>query len=77
MKKLRVYLETSTISHLDAPDTPDKMADTTLFWEDLQDGKHELFISPVVIGEIEQTREPKRSFLLNQMKALDIQLLAD
>jgi hypothetical protein len=28
MKKLKIYLDTSVISHLDAPDVPDKEADT-------------------------------------------------
>jgi hypothetical protein len=28
MRKLKIYLDTSVISHLFADDTPDKMADT-------------------------------------------------
>ena len=36
MKKLKLYLDTSVISHLDAPDTPEKMADTLALWEDLK-----------------------------------------
>jgi hypothetical protein len=28
MKKTKIYLDTSVISHLDAPDTPEKMGDT-------------------------------------------------
>jgi len=76
MRRIKVYLESSAISHLDAPDVPDRMADTKLFWQDLVDGKYEIFISPVVIGEIEKTGEPKRTFLLEQLKTLDMQLLA-
>jgi len=76
MNKLKIYLETSTISHLDAPDAPDKMADTKLFWQDLLDGKYELFISPVVIDEIEKTRGPKLDFMLEQLNGLDFTLLA-
>lgn len=77
MRKLRIYLESSAISHLDAPDVPDKMADTKLFWEDLQAGKYDVYISPVVVNEIERTSEPKRAFMLEQIKSLDIQLLAE
>ena len=77
MRRTRVYLETSAISHLDAPDVPDKMADTKLFWQDLSDGKYEIFISPVVVVEIERTAEPKRGFMLEKMKALELQLLAE
>jgi len=36
LKKLKLYLDTSVISHLDAPDTPEKMADTLALWEDLK-----------------------------------------
>jgi len=77
MRKLRIYLESSAISHLDAPDVPDKMADTKLFWQDLQAGKYDVYISPVVVSEIEKTSEPKRNFMLEQIKSLDIQLLAE
>ena len=35
MRKLRLYLDTSTISHLFANDTLDKMRDTNLLWEDM------------------------------------------
>jgi len=76
MRKLKIYLDSSVISHLDAPDTPDKMADTKLFWKDLLRGVYDVFISPVVIGEIQKTAEPKLSFMLEQMKGLDMTLLA-
>ena len=77
MRKLRIYLETSAISHLDAPDVPDKMADTKLFWQDLQAEKYDVYISSVVVSELEKTSEPKRTFMLDQIKSLNIQLLAE
>ena len=76
MKKLGVYLDSSVMSHLDAPDTPEKMADTKLFWKDLLDDLYDVFISPVVIAEIQRTAEPKLNFMLEQMKALNFNLLA-
>jgi len=33
MKKLKIYIDTSVISHLDQHDAPEKMADTLAFWE--------------------------------------------
>lgn len=30
-KKLKIYIETSVISHLDAPDRPDRMEETAPF----------------------------------------------
>jgi len=36
MKKTRIYLDTSVISHLDANDTPEKMGDTLRLWEKIK-----------------------------------------
>jgi hypothetical protein len=33
MKKLRIYLDTSVVSHLKHEDTPDKMNDTVELWD--------------------------------------------
>jgi len=62
---------------LDAPDVPDKMADTKLFWQDLLAGKYDVVVSPLTVREIEQTSEPKLTFMLEQMKAIEFQLLAE
>ncbi|MCL2618556.1 MAG: twitching motility protein PilT [Defluviitaleaceae bacterium] len=67
MRKLRLYLDTSTISHLYADDALDKMRDTNLLWEDVIDGKHDIFISPVVIDEVESCAEPKRSQMFERL----------
>jgi len=40
MKKLKIYLDTSVISHLQHEDVPEKMKDTLLFWEELKTGKY-------------------------------------
>jgi len=45
MKKLKIYLDTSVISHLQHEDTPGKMRDTLLFWDELKTGKYEVVIS--------------------------------
>ena len=47
MKKLRVYLDTSIISHLDAPDTPEKMEETIALWNEI--GQFDVFISDILI----------------------------
>jgi predicted nucleic acid-binding protein len=64
MKKLKLYLDTSVISHLYAPDVPEKMADTLKLWEAVKRGSYIICISPVVITEIEDCYEPKQSKLL-------------
>ncbi len=63
MKKLKLYLDTSVISHLDAHDTPEKMVDTLALWEDIKDNKFEVIISDVTFGELAQCNEPKASLL--------------
>jgi predicted nucleic acid-binding protein len=63
MKKLRIYLDTSVISHLDAPDVPDKEADTQRLWEDIKAGKYEVVISDLTLVEMRNCPEPKRSFM--------------
>jgi len=64
MKKLKIYLDTSVVSHLDAPDTPDKQEDTSKLWGAIRAGEYDVYISPVVMVELDGCPEPKRSTLL-------------
>ena len=76
MKKLKLYLDTSVISHLHAPDTPDKMADTLLLWEEIQAGLYDVYVSPVVFEELNKCKEPKKSIItdyLNNIKFIIIE----
>jgi len=52
MKKIKLYLDTSVISHLFADDTPDKMADTVRLWCELANRKYEIYISDMVTNEV-------------------------
>lgn len=63
MKKLRVYLDTSVISHLNQEDVPEKMEQTRKLWKMLQTGKYEVVISDLVLAEINECKEPKRAIL--------------
>ncbi len=38
MRKLKVYLDTSVISHLDQQDAPEKVADTLKLWSMFENG---------------------------------------
>jgi predicted nucleic acid-binding protein len=77
MKKLRIYLDTSVVSHLDAPDAPEWEADTRRLWKDIEAGVYDVFISPVVVTEIERCREPKLSRLREQLKLVQYTLLEE
>ena len=67
MKKLKLYLDTSVISHLDAPDAPDKMADTKRLWTLMKYCRYDIVISDATIDELEGCAEPKRSFMYEQL----------
>jgi hypothetical protein len=45
VKKLKIYLDTSVISHLDTPDTPEKMADTRRLWDAIKLGVFDAVLS--------------------------------
>ena len=76
MRKLRVYLDTSVISHLQQEDVPEKMRETLELWEQFKE-RHdiEVVISDLVIREISKCSEPKLSFLLGELARLDYTLV--
>jgi len=63
VKKTRIYLDTSVISHLDAPETPEKMEDTLRLWGKIQAGAYDVVLSRVVFDELNRCQEPKKSYL--------------
>ena len=77
MRKLKLYLDTSTISHLFAEDRPDRMKETNQLWQDFVDNKHSIFISQVVIDEIERCPEPKRNHMLEKLSQIDFNVLTE
>ena len=75
MRKLKMYLDTSVMSHLFADDAPEKMAVTNKLWETPTFEEYDLFISAVVIDEINKCPEPKRSQMLEKMALIQFQIL--
>ena len=71
LKKLKIYLDTSVISHLDQNDLPDKMADTLKLWEDIKLGLYDVYISSVTLSEIHNCCEPKRTKLYEYLGTID------
>jgi hypothetical protein len=63
MKRVRVCLDTSVVSCLDAPETPERMIHTQMFWESAKSGVYEIIISDVTLDELDACPEPKRSFM--------------
>jgi predicted nucleic acid-binding protein len=77
MKKLKIYLDTSVISHLDQQDAPERMAETKMLWEEIKAGVYDVFISPVVVTEIERCHEPKLSILRERLQSIQYTLLQE
>jgi len=63
MRKKKIYLDTTVISHLRHDDRPEWMADTLELWDILKTGKYDVCISDVVTGELAKCKEPKRTEL--------------
>jgi predicted nucleic acid-binding protein len=71
MKKLRLYLDTSVISHLDQQDVPALMAETHRLWEKIKAGDFDIVISDVVQAEIDDNIEEKRNTLYRFLSEIE------
>jgi len=74
MRKSKLYLDTSLISHLEAQDTPEKMNDTLLLWRDITNGKYEVYLSNVTLDELSECPEPKQTILLEYLGQVDYKI---
>jgi predicted nucleic acid-binding protein len=59
-KKPKVYLDTSVISHLFQDEKPEAQEYTLEFWEMIKNGEFDIYISRVVLEEIEKAPSEKR-----------------
>ena len=71
MNKLKVYLDTSVISHLMQEDVPEKMSETLKLWDIFKAGKYDVFLSTVTLQEIDNCPEPKRTELFKHLGEID------
>ncbi|TFG14940.1 MAG: PIN domain-containing protein [Promethearchaeota archaeon] len=70
---MKIYLETSVINFLFAEDAPEKMKITKEFFNIINE--FEVFISDIVLLEIEQAPEQKKELLLNVISQYKIKAL--
>lgn len=77
MPKLRLYLDTSVINHLFHDDTPERRSTTEEFFHNAVAPRlYEVFISSIVIDEIQKTPDPgHRQELMGVVAQYDIPLL--
>ena len=76
MKKLKIYLETSTISHLDQQDAHLLMAETHKLWNLIKADQYDAVISNVAVDEINRCEEDKRSTLFGYVAEIDYTFVA-
>lgn len=74
MNKIKVYLDTSVISYLDQKDAPERMKETHDVWEIFRKGYYEIYISDVVVYEINKCSREKREILLDYLDHTSLQL---
>jgi len=63
MRKQKIYLDTSIISHLHQLDAPDKMDDTFALWEHITDGLYDVVLSSVGFYELSKCSTEKQTVL--------------
>ena len=68
MKKLKIYLDTSFISHLHQLDALNKMNDSLILWKDILAGEYNTVISEITTRELMDCAEPKRSIIAKYLK---------
>jgi len=72
MNKTKVYLDTSVISYLEQEDSPEKMQITRNVWELLKKGEYDIYVSEVVISELNKCKDDKkRNLLLNHLTEIN------
>jgi predicted nucleic acid-binding protein len=71
MRKPKIYLDTSVISHLDQHDAPEKMSDTLILWEDIKAGAYDIYLSAVALNEILANDNNKRLVLLEYLNGIE------
>jgi predicted nucleic acid-binding protein len=80
MRKLKLYIETSTWNFVFADDAPEKRDITIQFFSAVENGSYDVFISQVVLEEINDAPEPRRSQLfdlIRKIKPVDLDLTPD
>ncbi|MCR5290603.1 MAG: PIN domain-containing protein [Treponema sp.] len=75
-RKTKIYLDTSVLSYLQQEDSPERMASTIQFWEELKKRDDlDIYLSDVTLAEVSECYEPKRSFLQEKLKEIQFSFL--
>lgn len=75
MNRIKIYLDTSVISYLDQKDAPEKMKETQDVWKLFKNGVYEVYISDIVLYEINKCNEEKREILLDYLEQIEYHMI--
>ncbi|OQW92433.1 MAG: hypothetical protein BWK78_01720, partial [Thiotrichaceae bacterium IS1] len=75
MKNLKLYLETSTWNFYYADDAPEKQAVTRAFFDSLPNSPYDIYISEVVLEEIDNASTAKATQLRKLMAQFPLTML--
>lgn len=56
--------------HLQQEDAPERMKDTLVLWKQFEDGKYDVCLSQVILDEVGECREPKKSLLYEYLSRI-------
>ncbi|MDR0859285.1 MAG: PIN domain nuclease [Oscillospiraceae bacterium] len=71
LRKIKIYLDTSVLSYLEQIDAPYKTAETLELWDVFRTRDDvEILISNIALEEFSETKEPKRSRVLDLIGTL-------
>ncbi len=74
-KKPNLYIDTSVLSFYFADDVPKERDITREFFEEMRKDRVQTFISEIVVREINNAPEPKKSKLLNLINKYNLRVL--
>lgn len=74
-RKLKVYLDTSVVSHLWQPDAPEKMQETLSLWDRFKNGNFDVYLSYLTVDEINECNNEKIDKLNNYLKQINYTVL--
>jgi predicted nucleic acid-binding protein len=76
MKKPKIYLDTSAISHLEQPEKPSEQAYSFKMFESIKADEYEVYLSSVVFDEIDDCSPPKKEALMNHIAEVEYEMLS-
>jgi predicted nucleic acid-binding protein len=73
MRKPKIYLDTSAISHLEQPEKPFERACSRDLFDRIKAGEYEVHLSSVVFDEIGECPQPRREALLRHIAEISFE----